>query len=87
MINKKWVEHNKKEYGVQIIELKKIIWLRARRFPWTRIAKTFGMSRHKAKKAWEEELIYVRLWLQLHSQQKKINDIIDKIVIRTRYTN
>ena len=25
MINKKWVEHNKKEYGVQIIELKKII--------------------------------------------------------------
>ena len=25
MINKKWVEHNKKEYGVQIIQLKKII--------------------------------------------------------------
>ena len=23
--NKKWVEHNKKEFGVQIIELKKII--------------------------------------------------------------
>ena len=24
-MNKKWIEHNKKEYGVQIIELKKII--------------------------------------------------------------
>ena len=24
-MNKKWIEHNKKEFGVQIIELKKII--------------------------------------------------------------
>jgi len=24
-VNKKWIEHNKKEFGVQIIELKKII--------------------------------------------------------------
>ena len=72
---------------IKDIDTKKIVWLRARRFPWTRIAKTFGMSRHKAKKLWEEELIYVRLWLQLHRQQKKINDIIDKIMIRTKYTN
>jgi hypothetical protein len=72
---------------IKDIDTKKIVWLRASRFPWTRIAKTFGMSRHKAKKLWEEELIYVRLWLQLNRRQKKINDIIDKIMIRTRYTN
>ena len=86
-IDRWWIASQLLGNVVQDIDLKKIIWLRAKRFPWTRIAKTFGMSRHKAKKAWEEELIYVRLWLHLHSKQKKINDIIDKIMIRTRYTN
>ena len=72
---------------VKDIDTKKIIWLRAKKIPFTQLGRAFGMSRHKAKKLWEEELIYVRLWLQLHRQQKKINDIIDKIMIRTKYTD
>lgn len=67
---------------IKDIDTKKIVWLRARRFPWTRIAKTFGMSRHRIKKIWEEELIYLRLYLQLHQKNKKISSILDKICVR-----
>ena len=67
------------------IDTNKIIWLRARRFPYSNIGRMFGYSRHKIKKIWEEEMIYIRLWLQLHSNNKKVNDMIDKIMLKKRY--
>jgi hypothetical protein len=83
-IDRWWIASQLLGNVVKDVDTKKIIWLRGRRFPWMRIAKTFGMSRYKAKKTWEEELIYIRLWLQLQKKNKKINDIIDKIMVRTR---
>jgi hypothetical protein len=40
----------------------------------------FGCSRHQVKNKWLEEIAYLRLWLELHKNNKKINDIIDKII-------
>ena len=70
---------------VEDIELKKIIWLRAKKFPYTQLGRLFGMSRRKLKQKYIEEIIYIRLWLQLHQQNKKISDMIDKIVLEKKY--
>ena len=70
---------------VEDIDLKKIIWLRAKKFPYTQLGRLFGMSRRKLKQKYMEEIIYIRLWLQLHQQHKKISDMIDKIVLEKKY--
>tara|TARA_R100000656_G_C3934747_1_gene125589 strand:- start:426 stop:860 length:435 start_codon:yes stop_codon:yes gene_type:complete len=67
---------------VKDIDTKKIIWLRAKKIPFTQLGRAFGMSRHKVKKVWEEELIYLRLYLQLYQKDKKISSILDKICVR-----
>ena len=67
---------------VKDIDHKRIIWLRAKRMPFTQLGRAFGMSRHRIKKIWEEELIYLRLYLQLHQKNKKISSILDKICVR-----
>tara|TARA_R110002051_G_scaffold3811_2_gene20420 strand:- start:265 stop:699 length:435 start_codon:yes stop_codon:yes gene_type:complete len=69
---------------VEDIEIKKLIWVRANKFPWTVIGRRFGYSRRKAKRIFEEEIIYIRLWLQLYEKNKKVNDMIDKIVLKKR---
>ena len=70
---------------VESIENKKIIWSRAKKIPFTQLGRMFGMSRRKIKEVWFEEIIYIRLWLQLHQKNKKISDIIDKIVHKKTY--
>tara|TARA_R110002012_G_C11652591_1_gene611523 strand:- start:2257 stop:2697 length:441 start_codon:yes stop_codon:yes gene_type:complete len=70
---------------VESIEHKKIIWSRAKKIPFTQLGRMFGMSRRKIKIVWLEEIIYIRLWLQLHEKNKKIRDMIDKIVHKKRY--
>ena len=67
---------------VKDIDTKKIIWLRAKKIPFTQLGRAFGMSRHRIKKIWEEELIYLRLYLQLYQKDKKISSIVDKICVR-----
>jgi len=84
-ISRWWIASEILRSVVEDIDTKKIIWIRARRFPWSNIGRMFGYSRHKVKKIWEEEMIYIRLWLQLHSKNKKISDMIDKIMLKKRY--
>jgi len=66
---------------VSDLDMRKIIWLRGRRFPFTQLGRIFGYTRKQIKNKYDEEIIFVRLWLQLHSKNKKISDIIDKIVL------
>ena len=84
-ISRWWIASEILRSVVEDIDTKKIIWVRAKRFPWSNIGRMFGYSRHKVKKIWEEEIIYIRLWLQLHSNNKKISDMIDKIMLKKRY--
>jgi|TARA_A100000171_G_C1995827_1_gene79495 hypothetical protein len=67
---------------VDEIETKKIIWLRAKKFPYAQIGRFVGKDRRKIKLIYEEEIMFIRLWLELHQNHKKINDMIDKIVLR-----
>ena len=66
---------------VKELDMRKIIWLRGRRFPFTQLGRIFGYTRKQIKNKYLEEIIYLRLWLQLHQNDKKISDIIDKIVL------
>lgn len=66
---------------VNDLDMRKIIWLRGRKFPFTQLGRIFGYTRKQIKNKYDEEIIFVRLWLQLHSKNKKISDIIDKIVL------
>ena len=84
-VSRWWIASEIIRSGVEDIDTKKIISLRARRFPYSNIGRMFGYSRHKVKKIWEEEIIYIRLWFQLHSKNKKISDMIDKIMLKKRY--
>ena len=84
-ISRWWIAHIILGSVVEDIDTKKIIWIRAKRFSWSTIGRMFGYSRHKVKKLWEEEIIYIRLWLQIHSTNKKVLDMVDKIVIKKRY--
>ena len=83
-IDRWWIASTLLREVVENIELKRIIWSKAKRFPWSQIARFVGVDRRKVKKMWEEEIMYIRLWLQLQEKNKKINDIIDKIVIHKR---
>jgi|TARA_R100001460_G_scaffold10632_2_gene25115 hypothetical protein len=67
---------------VEDLEVKKIIWLRAKKFPYSQIGRFVGKDRRKVKVIFEEEIAYIRLWLELYQGHKKINDMIDKIVLR-----
>ena len=84
-ISRWWIASILLREVVEDIDLKRIIWLKAKRFPWTHIARFVGVDRRKVKRMWEEEIMYIRLWLQLNQNNKKINDIIDKIVINKKY--
>jgi hypothetical protein len=44
----------------------------------------FGYSRYKVKEKWLDEIAYIRLWLQLYQKNKKISDMIDKIIDKRR---
>jgi hypothetical protein len=70
---------------VESVDHKKIIWSRAKKIPFAQLGRMFGMSRRKIREVWLEEIIYIRLWLQLHEKNKKIMYIIDKIVHKKRY--
>ena len=84
-ITRWWIASEILRTIVEDIDTKKIIWVRARRFPWTHIGRMFGFNRHKVKKIWEEEIMYIRLYLQLSAKKnKKYNDIIDKIMVKVR---
>jgi len=83
-ISRWWIASEILRSVVEDIEIKKLIWVRANKFPWTFIGRRFGYSRRKAKQVFEEEIIYIRLWLQLHEKHKKVNDMIDKIVLKKR---
>ena len=84
-ITRWWIASEILRTIVEDIDTKKIIWVRSKRFPWTHIGRMFGFSRHKVKKIWEEELMYIRLYLQLAAQKnKKYRDIIDKIMVKVR---
>jgi len=83
-ISRWWIASEILRSVVEDIEIKKLIWIRANKFPWTMIGRRFGCSRRKAKRIFEEEIIYIRLWLQLHEKHKKVNDMIDKIVLKKR---
>jgi len=61
-------------------ESRKLIWLRAKRYPWTHIGRALGMDRRKVKSKYEEELIYLSLLLESNRRDKRIVDIIDKIL-------
>jgi hypothetical protein len=81
-VDRWWVASELLRLIVKDIDTKKIIWLRAKKIPFTQLGRAFGMSRHKVKKVWEEELIYLRLYLQLYQKDKKISSILDKICVR-----
>ena len=85
-VDRWWVASELLRLIVKDIDTKKIIWLRAKKIPFTQLGRVFGMSRHKVKKVWEEELIYLRLYLQLYQKDKKISSILDKICVRKGYT-
>ena len=70
---------------VEDLQAKRIIWSRAKKIPFSRIARFVGVDRRKVKTIWIEEIMYIRLWLQLHQNTKKVNDMIDRIVLRNRY--
>jgi|TARA_R100001530_G_scaffold135746_1_gene113771 hypothetical protein len=67
---------------VKDIDTKRMLWMRAKKIPFTQLGRAFGVSRHKIKKTWEEELIYLRLYLQIHQKNEKISSIVDKICVR-----
>ena len=81
-VDRWWIASELLRLIVKDIDTKKIIWLRAKKIPFTQLGRAFGMSRHKVKKVWEEELIYLRLYLQLYQKDKKISSILDKICVR-----
>ena len=83
-ISRWWIASEILRSVVEDIEIKKLIWIRANKLPWTMIGRRFGYHRRKVKQMFEEEIIYIRLWLQLHSNHKKVNDMIDKIVLKKR---
>jgi len=79
-ISRWWVASTILREIVEEKDKKDIIWLKAKRFPWTQISRIVGLDRRKVKRLYEEEIIYIRLWLQLHQKNKKISDMIDKII-------
>ena len=61
-------------------DMRKLIWLRAKRYPWTHIGRALALDRRKAKNKYEEELIYLSMLLETNRRDKRIVDIIDKIL-------
>ena len=81
-ISRWWIASEILRSVVEDVEKKKLIWVRANKYPWTVIGRRFGYHRRKVKQMFEEEIIYIRLWFQLHSKHKKVSDMIDKIVLK-----
>ena len=79
-IDRWWIASELLRLIVEDIDCRKLIWARAKRISFTQLGRMFGYSRYKAKEKWLDEITYIRLWLQLYQKNKKINDMIDKIV-------
>jgi len=84
-ISRWWIASTILREVVEDLQAKRIIWSRAKKIPFSRIARFVGVDRRKVKTMWLEEIMYIRLWLQLHENNKKVNDMIDKIVVRNKY--
>ena len=84
-ISRWWIASTLLREVVEDLQVKRIIWSRAKKIPFSRIARFVGVDRRKVKTMWLEEIMYIRLWLQLHENNKKVNDMIDRIVLRNKY--
>ena len=84
-ISRWWIASTLLREVVEDLQVKRIIWSRAKKIPFSRIARFVGVDRRKVKSMWLEEIMYIRLWLQLHEKTKKISDMIDKIVVVNKY--
>ena len=84
-ISRWWIAHTILREIVEDIPATRIIWSKAKKIPFSKIARFVGVDRRKVKTMWLEEIMYIRLWLQLHENNKKGNDMIDRIVLRNRY--
>jgi len=84
-ISRWWIASTLLREVVEDIQVKRIIWSRAKKIPFSRIARFVGVDRRKVKTIWIEEIMYIRLWLQLHQNTKKISDMIDRIVLINKY--
>ena len=84
-ISRWWIASTILREVVEDLQAKRIIWSRAKKIPFSRIARFVGVDRRKVKTMWLEEIMYIRLWLQLHEKTKKICEMIDKIVVVIKY--
>jgi hypothetical protein len=84
-ISRWWIASTILREVVEDLQVKRIIWSRAKKIPFSRIARFVGVDRRKVKTIWIEEIMYIRLWLQLHQNTKKISDMIDRIVLINKY--
>jgi len=84
-ISRWWIASTLLREVVEDLQVKRIIWSRAKKIPFSRIARFVGVDRRKVKTIWIEEIMYIRLWLQLHQNTKKISDMIDRIVLINKY--
>ena len=79
-IDRWWIASELLRLIIEDIDSRKLNWARAKRISFAQLGRMFGYSRFKVKEKWLDEITYIRLWLQLHQKNKKINDMIDKIV-------
>ena len=83
-VSRWWIASELLRLVIEDIDNRKLIWARAKKMPFTQLGRMFGCSRHKIKNKYLEEIAYLRLWLELHKNNKKINDIINKIIDKKR---
>ena len=81
-----WIASELLRIFIDECDMRKLIWARAKKIPFTKLGRIFGYSRHKIKQKWLEEVAFLRLCLQQAQtdpkKNKKIISIIDKIIIR-----
>ena len=83
-VSRWWIASELLRLIIRDVDCRKLIWARGKRMSFTKLGKMFGYSRRKVKSLWLDEMAYMRLWLQLHEKNKKIRDIVDKIIDKRR---